>query len=155
MGNYTDFEPEFITRTINLIEQYNQLVSNLKFKEQLNYTLTINCLLGLIVMPKERVISYIPNTPITEEYKTSLGFVHSTIGSNIPRFRDLIHQLRNSIAHFKIEVVSETEDFLVDYLVFKDTNNNMVARIKASEIVPFLKFYSNELLRNLQRRNGL
>ena len=60
MGNYIDLEAEFVERTIRLIAQYTDLVKILPFKDQLNYTLTINCLLGLIVIPKERVITYIP-----------------------------------------------------------------------------------------------
>jgi len=155
MGNYTNIETDFIQRTIRLIEQYNELIANHDFAEQLNYTLTINCLLGLIVMPKERVITFIPNDVLTEAYKRDLGFEQSVIGQGITRFRDLIHQLRNSIAHFKIEVESENDDFLVDYLVFNHENGSLVARIKATEMVPFLKFYTQALLQNLQRRNGL
>jgi hypothetical protein len=155
MGNYVNIETDFIERTIRLIDQYNELIADLDFDEQLNFTLTINCLLGLIVMPKERVISFIPNDPITEEYKKDLGFQYSTIGNGITRFRELILQLRNSVAHFKIEIESENDEFLVDYLVFSRTNGDLVARIKADEMVPFLKFYTRSVLQNLQRRNGL
>lgn len=55
MGNYANLELEFIERTIKLINQYTELIQDRAFDEQLNYTLTINCLLGLIIMPKERV----------------------------------------------------------------------------------------------------
>ncbi|MEW8347354.1 MAG: HEPN family nuclease [Candidatus Thiodiazotropha taylori] len=57
MGNYHDLEDEFVERTIRLIDQYYNVLGNYPFEEQFNYTLTINCLLGLIVMPKERIIS--------------------------------------------------------------------------------------------------
>jgi len=152
MGNYVNFETEFIERTLRLIGQYNQMVLELDFDDQLNYTLTINCLLGLIVMPKERVITYIPNEPLSEAYLHDLGFVESTIGPGITRFRDLIHQMRNSIAHFKIDVESVDKGFLVDYLVFSNVDGHLVARIKSSEMVPFLRFYCQNLLQNLNRR---
>jgi hypothetical protein len=152
MGNYVDFESDFIKRTVRLIEQYNELVEELDFEEQLNYTLTINCLLGLIVMPKERIISYIPNHVLTDDHKKDLGFENSVIHVSIIRFRDFIHQLRNSVAHFMIEIESENDDLLVDYLIFRHENGELVARIKACEMVPFLKFYSQTLLQNLQRR---
>jgi hypothetical protein len=58
MGNYKDLELEFIDRTIKLIDQYYAILDNYPFEEQFNYTLTINCLLGIIVMPKERIMSY-------------------------------------------------------------------------------------------------
>ncbi|HDY7512104.1 HEPN family nuclease [Vibrio campbellii] len=154
MGNYVDFETEFIERTLRLIDQYNQMIEELEvgFDEQLNYTLTINCLLGLIVMPKERVLTYIPNDLLSEAYLHDLGFVESTIGPGITRFKDLIRQLRNSIAHFKIDVESVDEGFLVDYLVFSHLNGSLVARIKSTEIVPFLRFYCQNVLQNLNRR---
>ncbi len=154
MGNYTNIETDFIERTIRLIDQYNELITDLNFDDQLNYTLTINCLLGLIVMPKEKVISYIPNDVITNAYKTDLGFNQSTIGSGITRFKEFIIQLRNSVAHFNIEIESENDDFRVDYLVFSRTNGEIVARIKATEMVPFLKFYTQTVLQNLRRKNG-
>ncbi len=53
MGNYRNFEQDFVARTVELIEQYNQLIVDESFERQFNYTLTLNCLLGLIVMPKE------------------------------------------------------------------------------------------------------
>lgn len=155
MGNYTDIESDFINRTIKLIDQYNELIAEFDFEDQLNYTLTINCLLGLIVMPKERVVSYIPNDLMTEAYIADLGFEHSTIGDGINRFRDFILQLRNSVAHFQIEIESVTDEFLVDYLIFKHVNGDIVARIKSTEMVPFLKFYSQLLLQNLEHRNRL
>ena len=60
MGNYSDFETEFVQRTLALIDQYNEMIKELgkPFREQYNYTLTLNCLLGLIVMPKERALSF-------------------------------------------------------------------------------------------------
>jgi len=152
MGNYKNFESEFIERTLTLITQYNQLITNLEFEEQLNYTLTINCLLGLIVMPKERVISWIPNDLLTEAYMNDLGFKHSQIGDGITTFKALIHQLRNSIAHFHIDIESENSDFLVDYIVFSKENGELVARIKATEMVSFLNFYCQTLLVNLRNR---
>jgi hypothetical protein len=110
MGNYTNLETEFIQGTIRLIDQYDELIANLNFEKQLNYTLTINCLLGLIVMLKERVIFFISNDVITDAYKKNLGFEHSILGGCIIRFRDSILQLRNSVDHFKIEVESENEE---------------------------------------------
>ncbi len=48
MGNYSDFETDFVQRTLALIDQYNEMieVQGKPFREQYNYTLTLNCLLG-------------------------------------------------------------------------------------------------------------
>lgn len=47
MGNYSDFETDFVQRTLALIDQYNEMIEVLgkPFREQYNYTLTLNCLL--------------------------------------------------------------------------------------------------------------
>ncbi len=43
MGNYSDFETDFVQRTLALIDQYNEMIEVLgKPLEQYNYTLTLN-----------------------------------------------------------------------------------------------------------------
>lgn len=73
MGNYNDLELDFIERTIALIDQYTSLIQEKPFEEQLNYTLIVNCLLGLIVMPKERVLNYISKEKISREDLNKMG----------------------------------------------------------------------------------
>lgn len=89
MGNYHDLEYEFIERTIALIDQYYASLDQLPFEKQYNYTLTINCLLGLIVMPKERALTYLPKLPINTEMMTSVGLNESKIGRHIPNLKIL------------------------------------------------------------------
>lgn len=141
MGNYEQLEPEFIQRTLALMEQYDRFIDieNIDFSNQYNYTLTINCFLGIIVMPKERVIKQIPDSKLDGRLKEELGIVNTEISSRINNLRQLIHQLRNSVAHFNIEVESSDEQFLFDYLVFKDHDGNIVARFPSGELVPFLR----------------
>ncbi|MEW8037960.1 MAG: HEPN family nuclease [Candidatus Thiodiazotropha sp.] len=148
MGNYEQLEPEFIQRTLALMEQYDRFIDieNIDFSNQYNYTLTINCFLGIIVMPKERVIKQIPDSKLDGRLKEELGIVNTEISSRINNLRQLIHQLRNSVAHFNIEVESSDEQFLFDYLVFKDHDGNIVARFPSGELVPFLRSYSHLLL---------
>lgn len=76
MGNYSDFETEFVQRTLALIDQYNEMIKELgkPFREQYNYTLTLNCLLGLIVMPKERALSFLPAERLTQQLKQAWGY---------------------------------------------------------------------------------
>lgn len=152
MGNYHNFEHDFVERTIKLIEQYESSLSEYSFEEQYNYTLIINCFLGLIILPKERRISYIPTTQLTTAFKQEIGLKESRIHDTIQTLRDLIKKLRHSIAHFDIEVISDNEKYLIDRIIFKDTDNdNIIAELKSNEIVPFLKYYSSCLLENLRR----
>ncbi|HDW2782831.1 TPA: hypothetical protein RLV07_005329, partial [Escherichia coli] len=75
MGNYSDFETDFVQRTLALIDQYNEMIEVLgkPFREQYNYTLTLNCLLGLIVLPKERALSFLLADRLTRQLKAEMG----------------------------------------------------------------------------------
>ena len=150
MGNYKDLENEFIERSIALIEQYNGILSQFKFEEQYNYTLSINCLLGLIVLPKEKIITYIPNTRLTKKFREKLGLNTSEIYHEIKTLKDLISKLRHSVAHFDMKVISHDDNFLINEIVFMDGGREIM-NIKANELLPFLKYYSNLLLQNLNK----
>lgn len=154
MGNYKDLEYEFIERSLSLISQYESMASNFDFKEQYNYTLLINCLLGLIVMPKERIVSYIPKKRLTQEFKKKIGLENSKVSNDIKNLKDLIIALRHSIAHFDIKVESYNKDFLIDEIVFMDNSNcenHEIVRFKAEELLPFIKYYSTWLMKNLKK----
>lgn len=156
MGNYKNLESEFIERTLSLIRQYYDLLDQFEYERQFNYTLTINCLLGLIVMPKERVISFIPNDRLTSDFKNEIGLENSIINEEIKTLRDLIKSLRHSIAHFDIEVISENEKNYIDWINFNDTQDERkkVAQFRANEIFPFLEYYCNCLKENLERNKN-
>lgn len=81
MGNYSDFETEFVQRTLALIDQYNEMigVQGKPFREQYNYTLTLNCLLGLIALPKEKALSFLHADRLTQQLKTSMGLQESQL----------------------------------------------------------------------------
>jgi hypothetical protein len=154
MGNYKDLEYEFIERSLSLISQYESIAPNFDFKEQYNYTLLINCLLGLIVMPKERIVSYIPKKRLTQEFKKKIGLENSKVSNDIKNLKDLIIALRHSIAHFDIKVESYNKDFLIDEIVFMDNSNcgnHEIVRFKAEELLPFIKYYSTWLMKNLKK----
>lgn len=153
MGNYSNFELDFIERTIRLIGQYTEMIQDLNFDEQLNYTLTINCLLGLIVMPKEKVITYIPEEALNAENLQRMGLVNSTIDDSIKDLQELIKNLRHAIAHFDIDVISVCDNNLLDFIEFKGSGNQpaVIARFSAPEIYSFLQYYAHGLSENLKR----
>lgn len=153
MGNYRNFEQDFVARTIELIEQYNQLIVDEPFERQFNYTLTLNCLLGLIVMPKERAINTIPNERLTMQFKQRMGIVRSDLPDAQTTLRQLIIKMRHSVAHFDIEVESIDQHHLVNFVSFKDTDNGQIyARFRAEEIFPFLRAYSQLLVDSMRRQ---
>jgi len=146
MGNYKNIETEFIERTLHLISQYESILHQYNFEEQYNYTLLVNCLLGLIVLPKEKTISYLPKEFLGKELKKQMGINMSSFNSDIKDLKDLIIKLRNCIAHFDITFESKDEDeFLIDQIVFKDKElgeDYVVASFIPSELLSFIRYYS-------------
>lgn len=137
---------------MKLIAQYEGIMHKYNFEEQYNYTLLLNCLLGVIVLPKERLYSHIPNHRITKALKAEMGLIETNINADCKTLRDLIHALRNSIAHYSFEIISETKDYLIDRIVFKtpqDNGHELIANFKATELLPFLRYYADWVKSNL------
>lgn len=144
MGNYKNIEIDFIERTLGLIAQYEGILHKYNFEQQYNHTLLINCLLGLVVFPKEKAISYLPKERITSKLKGDMGIFISTFNEEYTDLKGLIVALRHSIAHFNIEFESENTDFLIDKIVFKDKDkgdNYVVASFLPSELLSFIRYY--------------
>nr|WP_227649735.1 HEPN family nuclease [Klebsiella pneumoniae]UCK62507.1 hypothetical protein LFOJIBMD_00031 [Klebsiella pneumoniae]UCK65066.1 hypothetical protein KCOLMDFC_00115 [Klebsiella pneumoniae] len=150
MGNYSDFETDFVQRTLALIDQYNEMIEELgkPFSEQYNYTLTLNCLLGLIVLPKERALSFLPADRLTRQLKAEMGLHESQLPGPEMNLRQLIHKMRNSVAHFCVQVESVSDAHLVDWIVFRESqgDGDVYASFSAPELLPFLKYYATLLL---------
>lgn len=108
MGNYKNIEIDFIERTLGLIAQYEGILYRYNFEQQYNHTLLINCLLGLVVFPKEKAISYLPKERITSRLKGDMGIFISTFNEEYTDLKSLIVALRHAIAHFNNEVYQKS-----------------------------------------------
>jgi HEPN pEK499 p136 len=96
-----EFQLDFMRRTLAIVRGYN---------EPYDATLLVNCLLGLLIVPKERWITRIPADPLSRlpDWGISPNAVKSfgkcpTCGS--PRsenLRELVWSMRNAIAHFRL-----------------------------------------------------
>jgi len=156
MGNYKNLENDFVQRTMELIAQYESIVYKFEYKNQYNYTLLINCLLGLVVLPKEKSLTYLPSNLLDEKLKKEMGLHHSIINSKYNTISKLIVALRHSISHFNIQVISDLDDeFAIDQIIFeKDYNQTKihVATFRANELLPFLRYYASWLLSEINNK---
>ncbi|MGD1017720.1 MAG: HEPN family nuclease [Verrucomicrobiia bacterium] len=109
---YEVFERDFITRTLAIIQQYETHVqSAVEKREQVEVTLLINCLLGLLVLPNERRFNRLPPIPIEQlgDWGFHLEFVKNW-GKRPEKVKpehygtlcELIYRMRNSISHLDI-----------------------------------------------------
>jgi hypothetical protein len=153
MGNYYQLEIDFVRRTLDLIDQYEVLKEQFPFERQYNHTLLTNCLLGLIVLPKEKALSYIPKTRIAfVKALKEWGINKSSFNAEIKDTSELFQRLRNAVAHFDIDFVSETEEHLIDRIEFRDVEAGIdVATFYSDEFLQFIRFYATTLLSNLER----
>ena len=139
-----EYEPEFarsfMQRTLAIAQDY---------QGPLDATLLINCLLGLLVVPKEALIDKIPMAPF--ESLAEWGISPSSIRSvgkceydheHAPNLRQLVRRMRNAVAHFKVDPVHK--DKKVTGFSFKD-RSGFYAVVPLSEIKEFVTKLSAHL----------
>jgi HEPN pEK499 p136 len=108
MSYLSNFERSFSEHTLQLVQNYDG-----KFPA----TLMVNCLLGLLVVPRETALKSIPEEPLTEienwgVSRTSIKNVgRKTENAPDPEtLRGFVSNLRHSVAHFRIEPVPANEE---------------------------------------------
>lgn len=149
MGIYKNKVTDFIERSLKLVEQYENLKEDFVFDEQYNHTLLINCLLGIVVLPKEKAVSHI-STKRIEIMKMECGIQHTTFHLSIKTIYDLIIELRKAVAHFNIDFHSENDSGLVDWIEFKnDEKDIIIAKFYKHELLLFVNYYGKLLLTQL------
>lgn len=124
------FEHEFIVRTLKVVEQYDNLVMpNVPADQQFEVTLLVNCLLGLLVLPKEHCYANIPAVPLAQLQGWSIEprFIQSWGNSQTQvnaaashTLKDVVHRMRNSVAHLRVRPQGNGTDILE--LEFSDQN---------------------------------
>jgi hypothetical protein len=118
MSFNSDFERAFIERSLLLVREY---------RGPFDATLLLNCLLGLLVVPKESCLAEIPPDPI-ERFQEwgiepsvvkSFGIAHKS-NQDPHNLRGLVWRLRNSVAHFRFRPVPAHGQ--VEAFSFKDAS---------------------------------
>ncbi len=132
------FEKAFMKRTLELVEEY---------RGPYDATILLNCLLGLLIVPKEKSLEKIPNDPISdiEKWGISPDSIQD-IGDKEPAtLRGLVINLRHAIAHTLFTPVYENEYVLG--FEFKN-RSGFKAFIKLDEMKKFVnklaKYIENE-----------
>ena len=131
-----EYEPEFVKsfmrRTSAIIEEY---------KGPHDATMLVNCLLGLLVVPKESLLDKIPDEPFDTlsswgiEPRSITNFGQCDYGhQHEPTLRQLVRRLRNAVAHFNIEPIHS--DGVVSGFRFTD-RKGFRAEIPLSELREF------------------
>jgi hypothetical protein len=140
MSYLDDFEHSFMQHTLEIIREY---------KGDFDATILINCLLGLLVIPKEKFLEAIPfdSRSSFSKWKINPDSIKK-IGKKTNKnkhpdtLRGFVYSLRNTIAHFRIKPVPATEE--VHSFEFIDLDG-FHAVIKLEEIRDFVERLSDHL----------
>jgi len=129
-----DFEKDFMKRTLEIVREYNG---------RYDATILVNCLLGLLVVPKERIFDRIPNEDICNIAKWGIKldsikkYGKCSCGDKHPKtLRQLVRSLRNSVAHFRITPIHA--DNKVSGYAFKDSSG-FAAELSLPELSDFVQ----------------
>ncbi len=136
------FELDFMRRTLQLVKMY---------EGPHDATLLLNCLLGLLIVPRETSLDKIPQDPI-EELKnwgvSPTSIIHRGEFSNrkkrddLDTLRGVVRNLRNSVAHFKFKPLDEA-DVVVGFEF--TAQNGFKARIELGEMRVFVEKLARHL----------
>ncbi|MHC4117160.1 MAG: HEPN family nuclease [Planctomycetota bacterium] len=108
MSYLDDFEHSFMQHTLEIVRAYSG---------PFDASVLINCLLGLLVVPKETSLDAIPLEPLSDLSRWGINPAsiqsvgRATRGNPNPdTIRGLVVNLRHSVAHFKLKPVPRTSD---------------------------------------------
>lgn len=140
MSYNSDFERAFIQRSLKLVQEY---------QGPHDATLLLNCLLGLLIVPKESCLKAIPLDPVEELHKWGISpssvedFGTSNGEDDNPRsLRGLVWRLRNAVAHFRFRPVPERGEVKAFY--FHD-KSGFRATVKIEELREFVELLAKHL----------
>ena len=134
MSYNSSFERAFMERSLELVKQYNG---------PYDATILLNCLLGLLIVPKETCINSIPKDPI--ENLSKWGISPNSIknigkarrkDADASHLRGVVWHLRNSVAHFRFKPVPERGE--VTAFHFHDSSG-FEAEVKLDELRTFVE----------------
>jgi hypothetical protein len=148
MGKYEKFEVDFVTRSREIIDQYDlHVLPNVDANKQYEVTLLINCLLGLLVLPKERHLNKIPNVPLSNLNGWGIKSTHIIKpGKNCDgeqrqadtiTLRQVVIDMRHSVAHILFETYGVGA--LIEDIEFRTDRSRFKAKMPVSEFRVFVQ----------------
>lgn len=132
------FEREFMKRTLEIVQRYCG---------EFDATLLLNCMLGLLIVPRETCLNSIPEDPVSDLSKWGISpnsiqnFGNRRDGNTL---QGLVHSLRNSVAHFRFRPFPEHGN--VKGFQFDDANG-FQATISLEE----MRFFVERLSAHIER----
>jgi len=155
--DYEQQEINFVKRTKKLLDQYDEFISIKKcikndFKESYETTLLINCCVGLLIIPNEKLFEKLPITKINlEDWDISEEMIEIEI---IKTVRKTVTHLRNSISHYRFISFAKSGEIIgfefTDKDNKKDKYDNFKIKLPLKNLKEFLSKLSNTMLKIME-----
>ena len=114
-------------------------------------TQLVNSMLGLLVFPREEFVDQVPDTPLA--HLVAAGWPRPKTSPNFPEvtdLRQLIRYLRNAIAHFNVEFLSDVQQQVVGLRVWNTPPNrdvkNWEAELRVTELRQIAENFTDLIL---------
>lgn len=150
MSSY-NAETDFITRTKTLLEQYDQNNSTRQSGDTYDVTLLLNCLIGLVIIPRERYTNKIPKIEVDGDWGIAKHI--QVIKGGKKTLKETVRHIRNSIAHGKVTPISEDSESIthVEFIDCHKCNNcggeeTFKAKIPIAELKNFSIKFADTML---------
>ncbi|KAA6321365.1 hypothetical protein EZS27_028975 [termite gut metagenome] len=122
---YNNSQSDFITRTKEIIKQYER--GQIPKEEKYEITLLLNCLVGLLIIPQQKWYKELPTEIISERI---WGIDPDNISAQCKSgkkqkktVKNIATHLRNSIAHYSFGMCKGSSG-KIDKIKFEDFTNN-------------------------------
>jgi hypothetical protein len=105
---YENIVKDFALRTLKNLNALRDIQRNQPSVEVYEITQLINSMLGLLVFPQQRYVNNIPKVPLAE--LANRDWPIPEVVGNYPQVKNLnqlLRYLRNAIAHFNLEFISD------------------------------------------------
>ena len=120
MSAYLQQEVDFILRTKQILDQYDEFFTDKSKDEKYEVTLLINSFVGLLILPQQQWFEYLPNESIN---KDDWGIDPKDIKFISPKesitLKHIARHLRNSIAHYNFRVFNNVKNE-INHIRFED-----------------------------------
>jgi hypothetical protein len=106
--NYENLVRDFAIRTRKNLDALRAIQQSQSAPEVYEVTQLINSMLGLLVFPQQRYVDRIPRVPLDELSEQGWP-IPKVIGDypQVANLHQLVRHLRNAIAHFNLEFMSD------------------------------------------------
>ncbi len=148
-----EFETDFMVRTLRIVQNY---------AGEYDQTLQLNCLLGLLVIPKEKFILSVSTDDERDFLKwglqpgsfNSFGKQRNEPGTGKPlpyapnTIAGVVHSLRNAVGHFRVDP-THTSGVVTGFHFHDD--NGFDAILTAEQLKTFAAKLASQILTDLRK----